>query len=117
MDTARRKGLLRSDAVVVTGPPDTETGGKQRHLVFRITVPSATSADRIQIDVSGDCDTAIAGEAPRTRQRTVPVARNIAIVVVRASVPASASRCYVTVDALAPERPDTGDGYTVMLRR
>ena len=114
---ARRQALIRSDAVKVAGPDEVHSAGKPTPLVFHITVPAATATDRIQADLSGDCDASIHGARAGLDNIIVPVTRGGADIAVTASVPPGIDRCDVTIDALAPKRPDTGKGHTATLLR
>jgi hypothetical protein len=117
LDQAQRNGLLRDDAVDVAGPDEVRSGGKVARMSFRVTVPVATRTDSIVVEQSGDCIASLDGAPAGARSITVPVSGGVVDVFVSASVPSGADHCDVTIDALAPNRPDTGSGHTATLRR
>ncbi len=116
-DTAKKLGLPRDDAVQVSGPDAVEFAGEPVDITIRIAVPAAAKSDVVEVMRSGDCVSSFDGQPPDVTKMTVAVAEGLAAVVVRASIAAGATECHVTIDALVPDRPETGDGHTVSVLR
>ena len=115
VSVARKQGLLRSDAVRVSAPTDVQVVQRRTRVPFRIDVPAAAKANRVQVELSGTCAAALETGGTRAVLRAqAGVARAWAVV---KTAPGKGAACDLTLDAYVPERVDTGGGFTVRVDR
>lgn len=110
---ARDLGLLRDDAVSVSGPSEVTTGGRRTPVTVVVTLPTRPPDRRVEVDWSGSC--AVSDRATTTLVNIKAGATQISATVAVA-IPSGASSCYVQADALFPGKPYTGSGLTVTVR-
>lgn len=110
-NAARSSGLLRDDVVQVTGPGTIiGAGGSVRPL---IRVPRAAHAQRVQIELSGDCVASLHGQ----RRVTLRLIGRVVRPVIGVRLASGASYCEMTANMLVPGRPQTGSAYSVIVQR
>lgn len=110
---ARDLGLLREDAVSVSGPSEVTTGGRRTPVTVVVTLPTRPPDRRVEVDWSGSCTLS---DRAATTLVDIPVGATQISATVVVAIPSSASSCYARADALFPGKPYTGAGVTVTLR-
>ena len=117
-EEARDLGLLRDDAVDVSGPAEVSTGGRPARVKVLIALPATDvgplPGDRVEVDWSGDCRLP-AGAAHQTL--TIPKDATQLTASISAGLPEGRDNCDLRADAFFTAKTYTGDGVTVRLRR
>ena len=115
VDEARERGLLRDDALSISGPE--EIRARASTVALRVHAPAGAAARRAQIDVSGRCEASLGNGGGGARHAVVDLQRDLATVRLHAKLPAGRDSCIAVTDVLVPGRPETGSSHTLTLRR
>jgi hypothetical protein len=106
-------GLLRADAVRVTGPGHAAAGaGGWAPVRLEVSVPAAAAARAVTVEVllSG------CRARPAHRSLRAPAGGEVLSLTVQARPEAGEGSCALVADALVSGRPDTGDEHIVEIR-
>lgn len=106
-------GLLRTDALTVSGPNEVSTRGRSVRVDFAITLPANPPGRSVRIDWSGDCT--LEGDATRTFD--MPTGSMSATAGIQLRVPPGQADCQLRADSLIAGATYTGAGMNVTVTR